>query len=162
MTAPYERSLYGHWVDADGDCQDTRQEVLIAESARPVTLDLRGCRVLSGLWNDPFTGREFVDPRQLDIDHFIPLAEAHRSGAHAWTAAKRRQFANDLANAHTLVAVWASANRSKGDRDPASWMPPDTTYHCEYLRVWVGLKEYWGLSQNASERQYIKQRIVMC
>ncbi len=80
-TVPYDRDLYGGWRDADGDCQDTRQEVLIAESLVPVALDSRGCRVVSGQWLDPYTGQTFTNPSDLDIDHFIPLAEAHRSGA---------------------------------------------------------------------------------
>ena len=50
---PYDRDLYGGWIDADGDCQDTRQEVLIAESLIPARLDSRGCRVVSGEWLDP-------------------------------------------------------------------------------------------------------------
>ena len=81
ISAPYSRDLYEHWIDADRDCQNTRQEVLIAESLIPVMLDAQGCRVASGLWFDSFTGQEFTDPSGLHIDHMVPLAEAHRSGS---------------------------------------------------------------------------------
>ena len=131
----YNRKLYGGWIDQDGDCQNTRHEVLIAESTVPVTLDAKGCRVVSGRWQDPYTGRVFTDPRPLDIDHFIPLAEVHRSGGHAWTPAQRRQYANDLSHPDTLIAVSASANRSKRDRDPAHWLPPNGAYRCGYLKT---------------------------
>ena len=79
----YDRDLYGSWIDADGDCQNTRHEVLIAESTEPVTLDARGCRVVSGRWEAPYTGRVFTNAQNLDIDHFIPLAEVPRSGGYA-------------------------------------------------------------------------------
>ena len=93
---PYDRDLYRHWIDDDGDCQDTRQEVLIAESIEPVEMDNRGCRVVSGRWFDPFTGQTFTGPSDLDIDHMVPLAEAHRSGADTWDSGQREAYANDL------------------------------------------------------------------
>lgn len=141
----YDRKLYGGWIDADGDCQDTRQEVLIEESLVPVTLDRTGCKVMAGRWYDPFTGRTFSNPRKLDIDHFVPLAEVHRSGGTAWASAKRVQYANDLKDPKTLIAVSASANRSKGAKDPADWLPPNKDFRCEYVRLWIAIKERWGL-----------------
>ena len=152
---PYDRDLYRHWIDADRDCQDTRQEVLFAESIQPVTLDERGCRVISGVWVDAYTGQTFTDPGALDIDHFIPLAEAHRSGADAWSEEQRRAFANDLSNPDALIAVSRSANRSKGDRDPSDWMPPDESFHCQYVKAWVALKEVYGLSMDAKEMNFL-------
>lgn len=159
---PYDRDLYGGWIDADGDCQDTRQEVLIAESLTPVQLDSRGCRVVIGTWFDPFTGQTFTNPGDLDIDHFIPLAEAHRSGADRWPEQLRRQFANDLSWPGNLIAVSASANRSKGDRDPAGWLPPNQEFRCEYVRIWVITKGYWGLTMDDSERTAVFSVLVQC
>jgi len=154
-TLPYSRNLYGSWIDEDGDCQNTRQEVLIAESLVPVELNSGGCRVVSGAWLDPFTDRTFTDPGELDIDHFIPLAEAHRSGANSWTPQHRRDFANDLSFPGSLIAVSASANRSKGDRDPADWLPPNQDFHCEYVRTWIIAKAYWGLTMDDVERSTV-------
>ena len=82
-------------MDIDGDCQNTRHEVLIAESVIPVVLDERGCKVISGQWHDPFTGNTYTDPSDLDIDHMVPLKEAHVSGGYAWSSARREQYAND-------------------------------------------------------------------
>lgn len=93
--APCQRGLHVRWVDDDRDCLDTRQEVLMAESRTPARLDPTGCRVAEGLWRDPFTDREITVPSALDVDHLVPLAEAHRSRASAGTPEERRQHAND-------------------------------------------------------------------
>ena len=115
----YDRGDWRHWVDEDGDCQDARQEVLIEESQATVTyVDSRQCRVVMGLWTGLYTGEEFTDPKDLDIDHMVPLANAHRSGGWAWNADQRRGYANDLTYEGHLIAVKASANRSKGSKGP--------------------------------------------
>ena len=159
---PYDRDLYPTWRDEDGDCQDARQEVLIAESFEPPEMDDRGCRVVSGRWLDPYTGQIFTNPSDLDIDHMVPLAEAHRSGAATWTAEQRQNYANDLFHVDTLIAVSASANRSKGDRDPALWLPPNESYDCEYVRKWVVVKATWGLTMDAEEASAVADVLRGC
>ncbi len=159
---PYDRDLYGGWLDADEDCQDTRQEVLIAESLIPVHFDSRGCNVVSGQWLDPYTGQTFTDPSDLAIDHFVPLAEAHRSGASHWLPQLRRQFANDLSFPGNLIAVSASANGSKGDRDPADWLPPNPAFQCDYVRAWVMAKGYWRLVMDNRERNTVYYVLADC
>jgi hypothetical protein len=72
----YNRAEWDHWIDTNGDCQDTRQEVLIEESLIAVTLDAQGCRVIVGMWRDEYTGAIYNDPGDLDVDHRVPLANA--------------------------------------------------------------------------------------
>lgn len=158
----YDRKLYRHWIDEDKDCQDARQEVLIQESRTPVRLDEKGCRVLEGEWLCPYTGRTFTDPRQLDIDHYVPLAEVHQSGGASWTAQKRRAYANDLSHPNTLIAVYRGANRSKGKKDPALWMPPNEAYRCEYAIIWIAIKKHWGLSFDDAERKALRGIMDEC
>jgi hypothetical protein len=159
---PYSRDLYRHWVDADSDCQDTCQEVLIVASRVPVQIDPSGCRVLSGRWFDSYTGETVTNPRQLDIDHLVPLAEAHRSGADRWDAARRQAYANDLDHPDTLIAVSAGANRSKGDKDPARWMPPNAAYHCDYIAAWIAVKVRWGLGMDGEKLRAVAAVRIRC
>ena len=161
--APYDRAAqYGGWIDADGDCVNTRHEVLALESLAPVVWSDNGCRVLRGLWFDLYTGKTFVDPGRLDIDHVVPLMEAHQSGAWAWTQEQRVRFVNDLDNPGHLIAVSASANRSKGARDPADWMPPLQEARCVYAAAWLSVKEAYNLSIDPAEEQAFRHLIVEC
>lgn len=147
----YKRSDFGSWIDIDRDCQNTREEVLIEESLIPVTLDSKGCKVVSGLWVDPYSGRVMTNPIWLDVDHVIPLREAWVSGAYAWTRAERVAFSNDLDNPDHLMAVHLSANRSKGSKDIANWMPANMQYWEDYLMAWFGVKQKWNLGSDEAE-----------
>lgn len=149
----YNRKEYRHWVDADRNCLNTRHEVLREESLTPPVIS--NCKVISGIWYDPYTGKVFRRASELDVDHFIPLAEVHRSGGWRWSKKRKRTYANDLKNPDTLIAVSKSANRSKGDKDPARWMPPNRKYKCAYIRRWRDLKKYWKLKMDKEERRFI-------
>lgn len=143
------------WSDQDKDCINTRHEVLMAESAVPVTLSPNGCSVVRGEWFDKATGQVFTDPSDIDIDHHVPLSEAHRSGAEKWSVSQKRAYANDLVNPHVLIIMDDVTNSSKSDKDPAQWLPPRQAYHCEYVINWVRVKQAYGLTYDRQERAAI-------
>jgi len=156
----YSRSLFKHWIDANGNGCDTREEVLIAESQSKAQVDAYGCKVIEGDWLSPYDNVMHTNPSDLDIDHMVPLKEAWDSGAWNWTAAQRQTFANDLSDARALIAVTAGQNRSKSDRDPSNWIPPQKSYVCTYLSEWVAIKARWNLSMDQSEFGRIKNLLT--
>ena len=82
----------------------------------------------SGQWLAPYSNTVVTDPGKLDMDHMVPLANAHASGAWNWSAEQRERYANHLEDSQHLIAVTASANRSKGARGPEDWKPEDRSY----------------------------------
>ena len=137
----YDRQDWKHWTDADRDCQDARNEVLIAESRTAVAYRTnRKCRVTTSEWLAPYSSAIVTDPGRLDVDHMVPLGNAHDSGAWNWSANRREQYANYLDDPQHLIAVTASANRSKGVRGPDQWKPEDQTYWCQYAVDWITIK----------------------
>ena len=149
-TSSYDRAAFQHWIDADGDGCDTRAEVLKAESLDPPTVG-PGCVVTAGRWLSAYDGVTWTDPSRLDIDHVVALAEAWRSGASAWTAGQRRDYANDLTFDRTLAAVTDTVNASKGDSDASQWLPPDPSDDCQFATDQVLVKYRWDLTVDQVE-----------
>src|SRR5665647_170593 len=89
-TSAYDRSYFQHWVDADGDGCDTRQEVLVAESTTATTPAGGGCPVTSGNWVSWYDGGVWTAPGDVDIDHMVPLSEAWDSGCLLYTSPSPR------------------------------------------------------------------------
>ena len=58
--------------------------------------DERQCRVESGRWWAPHLGHHLENPRHIDVDHYVPLKNAHLSGRWAWDAGKKEDYANYL------------------------------------------------------------------
>ncbi|MBO0517553.1 HNH endonuclease, partial [Streptomyces beijiangensis] len=91
----------------------------------------------------------------------VPLAEAWRSGANSWTTAQRQSFANDLTRPQ-LIAVTDNVNQSKGDQDPATWLPSRTAYRCTYVRAWVQVKYYYKLKIDSAEKTALNSVLSGC
>ena len=159
----YDRHDWKQWTDADRDCQDARNEVLIAESRTSVAYRSdRKCRVAAGEWLAPYTNTIVTDPSRLDVDHMVPLGNAHDSGAWQWSANQRERYANYLEDPQHLIAVTAGANRSKGARGPDQWKPEDRTYWCQYATDWITIKSTWELTVTQQEHTALVQMLNTC
>ena len=159
----YARDDWKHWTDADGDCQDARQEVLVEESLVSVTYETdRECRVETGRWFGTFTGTYFEDPGDVDVDHMVPLKNAHNSGGWAWGPAMKEEYANNLGDDDHLIAVQDRANQSKGARGPDEWMPPDESYWCQYATDWTEIKARWDLTMTDPEADAVMEMLGAC
>ena len=154
----YSRDLFPHWITQSGSC-DTREVVLKRDGTGVVQSS--SCSATSGSWYSPYDGATWSAASDVDIDHVVPLAEAWRSGASGWTTARRQSFANDLTRPQ-LIAVTDNVNQSKGDQDPASWMPSRTAYRCTYARMWVDVKHYYGMSVDSAEKSALQGVLNGC
>jgi Protein of unknown function (DUF1524) len=157
-TGGYSRDLFPHWTTQSGTC-DTRDEVLKRDGTG-VTVDSQ-CEPTGGSWYSVYDAVWVEDDSSIDIDHIVPLAEAWKSGANAWSTSRRQQFANDLSISQ-LIAVTASSNRSKSDKDPSAWKPPNTSVHCIYAREWIWVKHTYGLSLQSAEKTALQQMLGTC
>jgi hypothetical protein len=157
----YDRDLFPHWIDADGDGCNARNEVLIAEATTSPTVG-SSCSLSGGRWYSYYDDAFWTAPADLDIDHMVALAEAWDSGARSWTTTQRQAYANDLGDPRPLVAVTDNVNQSKGDRDPAEWMPPYSSSHCQYITEWVAVKIRWRLSVDSAERSTLVSLAAGC
>ncbi|MHA7809680.1 MAG: HNH endonuclease family protein [Marinobacter adhaerens] len=155
----YQRSAFGHgWDDADGDCQDSRAEALIAQSTTKVRFaDESRCRVVTGRWISPFTGQVIQNASDIDIDHVVPLKWAWERGARQWSRERRERFANDPVN---LWSVELSLNRQKGAQGPWAWLPPAN--QCAYVARFLRLVKLYGLEPETSERRALDNLLADC
>jgi hypothetical protein len=167
--AGYSREEFPHWESAtdfgwslppgtpDPESCDARDAALLRDGENVEVGEY--CDVEGGEWVDPFAGGTLTDPSDVDVDHMVPLAESWRSGASTWSITDRERYANVPV---VLLSVDAGQNRSKGDKDPAAWRPPNEAYHCEYARRWIAIKSEWNLAVDAPERDALEEMLSTC
>ncbi|MFT6435118.1 MAG: hypothetical protein ACJAVI_003169 [Candidatus Azotimanducaceae bacterium] len=103
---------------------------------------------------DSYTGNTYTLASDLDIDHVIPSNYAHRHAGAVWSPFAKKLYTNAPGN---LLAVDDGENQSKSAKGPSEWMPPDVSYHCEYVRKWDFLVNKYELVLAAEDVALIKQ-----
>ncbi|MFJ4621392.1 HNH endonuclease family protein [Streptomyces sp. NPDC088812] len=159
----YDRDEFGSpWADTDSNDCGTRDDIL-KRDLEEVRFTGGTCKVSYGvLESDPYSGQEVTYRRgssQVDIDHVVALSDAWQKGARSWDASKRIALANDPLN---LLAVDASTNRSKGDGDTATWLPPNKAYRCTYVAAQVAVKKKYELWVTAAEKAAMEKVLSGC
>ena len=155
----YDRSFFKHWIDENKNGCDTRAEVLISEAVVKPKVDKK-CKITGGKWLSAYDGKSITNASQLDVDHLVPLAEAWRSGAWAWTPKQRQDYANDLTDKRALIAVTRTSNRSKSDKDIATWGPEFKS--CEYVQDWIAIKVRYSLTYDKEEANALLRAFKTC
>eukprot|EP00054_Salpingoeca_dolichothecata_P017165 m.102289 g.102289 ORF g.102289 m.102289 type:complete len:315 (-) comp22333_c0_seq1:141-1085(-) len=157
----YDRSDWPHWRTIS--CINTRNAVLAAESLTSPVFSDGGCKVASGNWTDVYSNTTGItDPSDLDVDHMVPLKNAHDSGGYQWDREKKRDYANDLSDPDHLIAVTQASNRGKAASGPEAWMPSDQSYWCTYIVLWVQIKHRWNLTATTAEWEAVKSTLSAC
>ncbi|MFJ4714963.1 HNH endonuclease family protein [Streptomyces sp. NPDC088785] len=159
----YARERFGTaWADTDSNHCDTRDDIL-KRDLKSVRFSDGECKVSGGrLDPDPYSGKDVTFTRgssKVDIDHLVSLSDAWQKGAFKWEPGKRIALANDPLN---LLAVDATPNRSKGDGDTATWLPPDKGFRCTYVAGQVAVKKKYGLWVTGAERDAMKKVLGGC
>ena len=138
----YKRSDYRHWVG------DTRQVILARDSLIPVIRNNKG-KIISGLWEDPYTQFKSADPSDFDIEHAYALEDAHTAGACNLSKELKKQLANDERN---LFVAWKGSNRTKGSKTLIEWWPSDLSFIGKYADMRRLIADEYGLTPSACER----------
>jgi hypothetical protein len=158
----YDREQFGDgWATVSG-C-DIRDQILTRDLTRRIYEAGDTCAVQSGHLNDPYTATLITFVRggvsEVDIDHVVALSDAWQKGAQQWSDSKRVTFANDPLN---LLSVDAGTNRSKGDGDAATRLPPNKRFRCDYVARQVAVKRKYKAWITPAEHDSIETVLKTC
>ena len=169
----YRRAAFGEAWDDDNDAPgghngcDTRNDILNRDLVDKTYVSIKRCpdAVATGILRDPYTNATIAFTRgnqvgaAVQIDHIVPLALAWDMGARDWSDAMRIRFANDPAN---LLAVAGQANQDKGDQEPATWMPPNHAFWCQYAMQFIAVARGYGLAVDQASAPELREAAATC
>ncbi len=89
----------------------------------------------------------------------VALSDAWQKGAQQLTFDQRVAFANDPLN---LQSTDGPTNQQKGAGDAATWLPPNTSYRCEYVARQVSVKATYTLWVTQAEHDAMVRILSDC
>jgi hypothetical protein len=163
----YSRDEFGPaWADTDRNGCDTRNDILARDLVgETFTAGTQNCVVATGTLDDRYTGttinfvRGNATSGQVQIDHIVALSDAWQKGARQLTADQRKQLANDPLN---LMAADGLTNSAKGDKDAATWLPPNHSFRCQYVARQTAVKAKYQLWVTPAEHDAIAGILDTC
>lgn len=158
----YKREeFYNGWPTVEG-CS-LRQKIIKREFGETATLD--GCNVISGEYEEPYTGeykaftkREEIS-KGVQIDHVVALSDAWQKGAQYMEREVRYNIATDPLN---LLAVDAATNEKKSDGDAATWLPSNKKFRCQYIARQISVKYKYSLWVTEAEKEAMSRVLEKC
>lgn len=174
MKSKYKRvEQFGEaWKDVDGNGCDTRNDILKRDLRDVTTAGRNNCRVTSGVFDDPYTGKTIHfkygkdTSSEVQIDHVVALHDAWMTGAQKLTQQEREALANDPEN---LLAVDGPENQRKGDGlclngkgCTGMYLPPNEKYRCEYAAKFTEVKSKYNLGLTEGQKETLVPLLEQC
>lgn len=181
----YDRGLFPHWTDPDGNGIDARNDIL-ERDLTGIVKSANGKQVLSGVVADPYTGTDITFVRTNSslvrladgstatvANSAIPadatVIQTGNSGlvqidhivplAASWSGGSNlwdEGTRETFANdPENLMAVQGSANGSKSASLPGEWMPANEAYHCTYVAQVTYVLDKYDLAVTTLDRDTI-------
>ena len=114
------------------------------------------CPYTGTIIEDLDDGKDDNDFGNLDYDHIVPLKSAYLRGASEWTDEQKNEYAY---NQFVGVDVLNSANRSKSDKGPCSYLPDINVE--DYCYSWLMICSKYDLAMTQEEIDLCKDYITI-
>jgi len=160
-TKYYRKLFYDDWSTTGSGCN--MREAILTRDLKD--LSLKGCKVQTGILDDPYTGKQINFRRgqessaDVQIDHVVALSNAWSTGAFEFDQATRYAISQDPLN---LIAVDGAANQEKSDQDAADWLPSNESFRCQYVARQISVKYKYRLWVTPHEKQAMVQVLESC
>lgn len=165
----YKRSDWKHWIQyGKNACWNIREEALSQQAVEGSVVYLdknkketkdksKACYIAKGKWIDVWTGEEYTNPKDLDVDHTFPLGAIAEMGGQEYDKKTKEKIANDLEH---LVVTSAKLNRAKGKKRPEEFMPPKNK--CEYAKIYINIAEKYNLKITQKDKEVLNNALNTC